>query len=104
MDIYPDCDLNRWSVRDCCAPVLAPADDYYNKRQIDKMLEESKSDLTELQRQVAENATRILNTYTKEETNDLVSNFLTKLEANHIVANYAGINGEILILNKENIN
>lgn len=121
--IYPDCDMKRWEYCDNTV-VLANADNYYTKKQVEdliddvsgmtqaevqKQIDESiktkadKSELNELAQKVSENAQRILNTYTKNETNSLLTAYLTKLEANGMVANYAKVDGDTLTLNNENI-
>lgn len=121
--IYPDCDMKRWEYCDNTV-VLANADYYYTKEQVDKKIEDvegmtqedvqkqidesikdkaDKSEVNELAQKVSENAQRILNTYTKNETNSLLQAYLTKLEANGMVANYAKVNGDTLTLNNENI-
>ena len=121
--INPDCDMKRWEYCDNTV-VLANADYYYTKEQVDKKIEDvegmtkedvqkqidesiktkaDKSEVNELAQQVSENAQRILNTYTKNETNSLLQNYLTKLEANGMVANYAKVNGDTLTLNNDNI-
>ena len=121
--IFPDCDMKRWEYCDNTV-VLANADNYYTKEQVDKKIEDvegmtpedvqkqidwsikdkaDKSELNELAQKVSENAQRILNTYTKNETNSLLTAYLTKLEANGMVANYAKVNGDTLTLNNENI-
>lgn len=121
--IYPDCDMKRWEYCDNTV-VLANADYYYTKEQVDKKIEDvegmtpedvqkqidwsikDKADKTEvnaLAEQVRQNTQRILNTYTKDETNSLLTAYLTKLEANGMVANYAKVNGDTLTLNNENI-
>ena len=121
--IYPDFDMKRWEYCDNTV-VLANADYYYTKEQVDKKIDDvermtqedvqkqidesikdkaDKSEVNELAQKVSENAQRILNTYTKNETNSLLQNYLTKLEANGMVANYAKINGDTLTLNNQNI-
>ena len=121
--IYPDCDMKRWEYCDNTV-VLANADYYYTKEQVDKKIEDvegmtqedvqkqidesikdkaDKSEVNELAQKVSENAQRILNTYTKDETNSLLTAYLTKLEANGMVANYAKVNGDTLTLNNQNI-
>ena len=121
--IYPDCDMKRWEYCDNTV-VLANADAYYTKKQVDDLIDDvsgmtsaevqeqidesiktkaDKSEVNELAQQVRENAQRILNTYTKNETNSLLQNYLTKLEANGMVANYAKVNGDTLTLNNQNI-
>jgi hypothetical protein len=121
--INPDCDMKRWEYCDNTV-VLANADYYYTKEQVDKKIEDvegmtpedvqkqidwsikDKADKTEvnaLAEQVRQNTQKILNTYTKDETNSLLTAYLTKLEANGMVANYAKVNGDTLTLNNENI-
>lgn len=121
--IFPDCDMKRWEYCDNTV-VLANADYYYTKEQVDKKIEDvegmtqddvqkqidesikdkaDKSEVNELAQKVSENAQRILNTYTKNETNSLLTAYLTKLEANGMVANYAKVNGDTLTLNNDNI-
>ena len=121
--IYPDCDMKRWEYCDSTV-VLANADYYYTKEQVDKKIEDvegmtqedvqkqidesiktkaDKSEVNELAQKVSENAQRILNTYTKNETNSLLQNYLTKLEAKSMAANYAKVDGNILCLNSNNI-
>ena len=121
--IYPDCDMKRWEYCDNTV-VLANADYYYTKEQVDKKIEDvegmtqedvqkqidesikykaDKSEVNELAQKVSKNAQRILNTYTKQETNSLLTAYLTKLEANGMVANYAKVNGDTLTLNNQNI-
>ena len=121
--IYPDCDMKRWEYCDNTV-VLANADAYYTKKQVDDLIDDvsgmtsaevqeqidesiktkaDKSEVNELAQQVSENAQRILSTYTKNETNSLLQNYLTKLEANGMVANYAKVNGNTLTLNNQNI-
>jgi hypothetical protein len=121
--IYPDCDMKRWEYCDNTV-VLANADSYYTKEQVDKKIEDvegmtpedvqkqidwsikdkaDKTEVNDLAQQVRQNTQRILNTYTKDETNSLLTAYLTKLEANGMVANYAKVNGDTLTLNNENI-
>lgn len=121
--IFQDCDMKRWEYCDNTV-VLANADNYYTKKQVEdliddvsgmtqaevqKQIDESiktkadKSEVNELAQQVSENAQRILNTYTKNETNSLLQAYLTKLEANSMVSNYAKVDGDILVLNSNNI-
>ena len=121
--IYPDCDMKRWEYCDSTV-VLANADYYYTKEQVDEKIEDvegmtpedvqkqidwsikdkaDKSEVNALAEQVRQNAQRILNTYTKDETNSLLTAYLTKLEANGMVANYAKVNGDTLTLNSNNI-
>lgn len=121
--IYPDCDMKRWEYCDNTV-VLANADNYYTKEQVDKKIEDvegmtpedvqkqidwsikdkaDKTEVSDLAQQVRQNTQRILKTYTKDETNSLLTAYLTKLEANGMVANYAKVNGDTLTLNNQNI-
>lgn len=121
--IYPDCDMKRWEYCDSTV-VLANADYYYTKKQVDEKIEDiegmtpedvqkqidwsikdkaDKTEVNDLAQQVRQNTQRILNTYTKDETNSLLTAYLTKLEANGMVANYAKVNGDTLTLNSNNI-
>lgn len=121
--IYPDCDMKRWEYCDSTV-VLANADSYYTKEQVDKKIEDvegmtpedvqkqidwsikdkaDKTEVSDLAQQVRQNTQRILNTYTKDETNSLLTAYLTKLEANGMVANYAKVDGDTLTLNSNNI-
>ncbi len=125
VEIHPDCDMNRWSVRQTIT-LLANADYYYTKEEVDYLLEQvsegiltpedvqrmidesiaskaNQSDLDALAQQVSANTQSILNTYTKEETNTLLDRYLTKLRANEMFANYSKVNGTTLELNAEGI-
>lgn len=59
--------------------------------------------VNELAEQIRENASRILNTYTKQETNSLLQSYYTKIETNGLFANYSKVNDTTLSLNDENI-
>ena len=121
VDIYPDENINRWSVRKTIT-LLANADYYYTKTEVDKLLEgivagtvtpeqvqeminrsvaPLQSDLESLSAQVAANTAQLLNTYTKEETNTLLESYLSKLDAIRMRDNYSRIDGDTLILNSE---
>lgn len=125
MEIEPDCDMNRWAVQRTIT-VLANADYYYTKDEVDYLLRQitetavtreevermiqaaiatkaNQADLEALSAQVASNTERILNTYTKQETNALLDAYLTKLKANEMFANYTKVEDTTLILNSENI-
>lgn len=125
MEIHPDCDMTRWAVHQTVT-VLANADYYYTKDEVDyllgqvtasgvtreeveQMIEQAiaskanQSDLEALSAQVVSNTERLLNTYTKEETNVLLDAYLTKLKANEMFANYSKVENTTLILNSENI-
>lgn len=121
VDIYPDENINRWSVRKTIT-ILANADYYYTKTEVDKLLEDIvagtvtpeqvqemidrsvaplQSDLESLSAQVAANTAQLLNTYTKEETNTLLEAYLLKLDALKMRDNYSRVDGDTLILNNE---
>lgn len=123
MTIDRDMDMQRWAVTRTIT-VLANSDYYYTKTEVDKLLEDiiasgvtreeveemintaiaTKADQAELEavaEQVRQNTQDILNTYTKQETNDLLTSYLTKLEAISMRDNYAKVNGQTLVLNSE---
>ena len=123
MTINRDEDLQRWAVTRTIT-VLANSDYYYTKDEVDKLLEEitvsgvtreeveemiaravstkaDKAQVEALSAQVATNTERLLNTYTKTETNDLLANYLSKLEAMRMRDNYSKVSGDTLILNSE---
>ena len=123
MTINRDEDLHRWAVTRTIT-VLANSDYYYTKDEVDKLLEEvvasgvtreeveemisvaiaSKADkatVEALSAQVAANTQQLLNTYTKAETNSLLSSYLSKMEAINMRDNYSKIDGKTLILNNE---
>lgn len=125
MTIEPDMEMRRWAVQQTIT-VLANADYYYTKDEVDKLLEEitssgvtreeveemiqraiatkaDKAAVEALAAQVAENTLQILNRYTKEETNSLLSAYLTKLKANEMFANYTKVEGTTLLLNADNV-
>ena len=121
--IYPDCDMKRWEYCDNTV-VLANAEYYYTKEQTEELIDEvsgmspaqvqtminnsirtkaDKSEVAEIAEVVRQQGQAILNTYTKTEVNNLLTSYLTKLEANQMVAKYAEISGDVLILNSESI-
>ena len=123
MEITPEVDLKRWAVQQTVT-VLANADYYYTKREVDQLLQEitssavtreevqqmidrsiaskaNQSDLEALSAQVATNTAEILNRYTKEETNTLLEAYLKKLDAMSMRDNYAKVEDSTLILNSE---
>ncbi len=123
MEIIPDEDIHRWAVTRTIT-VLANSDYYYTKTEVDKLLQDitasgvtraeveemisravaTKADQAEVDAiaaQVRQNTERLLNTYTKTETNDLLANYLSKLEAMRIRDNYSKVSGDTLILNSE---
>lgn len=123
MEIIPDEDMHRWAVTRTIT-VLSNSDYYYTKTEVDKLLQDitasgvtraeveemisravsTKADQAEVDAiaaQVRENTERLLNTYTKTETNDLLANYLSKLEAMRMRDNYSKVSGDTLILNSE---
>jgi hypothetical protein len=125
MTIEPETDMKRWCVQKTVT-ILANADYYYTKTEVDKLLREvtasgvtkaeveemiaravatkaNQADLDNLAQQVSENTQRILNTYTKPEVNSLLDSYLTKLKANQMFASYSKVEDTTLILNSENI-
>lgn len=124
MTIHPDCDMKRWETTNNCGVVLANADYYYTKKEVDDKFEEIDSDISghvqtivekalsgkadtstviALSEQVRQNTEKLVNTYTKEETNNLLQSYITKLEARQMFANYSKVENTTLILNNENI-
>lgn len=123
MTINRDEDLHRWAVTRTIT-VLANSDYYYTKSEVDHLLQiitasgvtrqeveemintavSTKADQAEVDAiaaQVRQNTERLLNTYTKTETNDLLANYLSKLEAMRMRDNYSKVSGDTLILNSE---
>jgi hypothetical protein len=123
MTIDRDMDMQRWAVTRTIT-VLANSDYYYTKTEVDKLLQDitasgvtreeveemisravaTKADQAEVDAiaaQVRQNTERLLNTYTKTETNDLLANYLSKLEAMRMRDNYSKVSGDTLILNSE---
>jgi len=123
MTIDRDEDLHRWAVTRTIT-VLANSDYYYTKTEVDKLLEDitasgvtreeveemisravstkaDKAQVDAIAEQVRQNTERLLNTYTKTETNDLLANYLSKLEAMRMRDNYSKVSGDTLILNSE---
>ena len=121
--IYPDCDMKRWEYCDNTV-VLANADAYYTKKQVDDLIDDvsgmtpaevqeqidwsikdkaDKSEVNEIADVVRQQGERLLNTYTKTETDNLLTSYLSKLEAKGMIANYSAVDGDVLSLNNENI-
>ena len=121
--IYPDCDMKRWEYCDNTV-VLANADAYYTKKQTEDLIDEvsgmtpadvqeqidwsikdkaDKSEVNEIAEAVRQQGERLLNTYTKTETDNLLASYLSKLEAKGMIANYSAVDGDVLSLNNENI-
>lgn len=123
MTIDRDMDLQRWAVTRTIT-VLANSDYYYTKSEVDNLINSiigstvtreeveeminraisTKADKIQVDiiaEQVRQNTEKLLNTYTKEETNSLLSNYLSKLEAINMRDEYSKVSGETLILNSE---
>jgi hypothetical protein len=122
--INPADELDRWAVQQTIT-ILANADYYYTKAEVDSLLKQIKpgmtpeevqaminrsiaskaeqADLEALSAQVATNTERILNTYTKQEVNRLLASYYTKIQTNSLFANYSKVEDTTLILNSENI-
>ena len=123
--IEPDADMRRWCVHKTVT-ILANSDYYYTKDEVDHLLElvttsgvtkeeveqmiataiqdkADKADLEALSAQVQSNSERILNTYTKQETNALLASYLTKLQATDMFGNYSRVEDTTLLLNADNI-
>jgi len=123
--IHPDEELDRWAIQQTIT-ILANADYYYTKAEVDHLLEmitasgvtkqeveemiavaiqdkANQADLEALSAQVQTNTERILNTYTKPEVNALLSSYYTKIQTNNMFANYSKVENTTLILNSENI-
>jgi DNA-binding transcriptional regulator YhcF (GntR family) len=123
MVVEPDTDLRRWAVQQTVT-ILANADYYYTKTEVDKLLEDvthggvtreevqqmidqaiaikaNQADLEALSAQVASNTAAILNTYTKQETNSLLESYLSKMKAMEMRDNYSKVVNTTLILNNE---
>ena len=126
VSVYPKEDMERWSVQQRAVYMLANADYYYTKSEVDSLLEQisasgvtreqveqmiqvaiqtkaDKAEVEALAAQVSANTQAILNTYTKQETDSLLDRYLTKLRANQMFANYSKVDGTTLELNAENI-
>lgn len=126
ISINPDDELHRWAVQQTIT-ILANADYYYTKEEVDRLLEQitasgvtreevqqmidraiatkaNQADLEALSAQVASNTAAILNTYTKPEVNSLLASYYTKLQTNSMFGNYSKVEDTTLILNSENIN
>ncbi len=123
MEINPEEDMRRWCVQQTIT-ILANADYYYTKTEVDKLLEgitasgvtkeeveemiataiATKADQAQVDAiaaQVAQNTERLLNTYTKAETNSLLESYLSKIEAIQMRDNYSRVDNTTLVLNNE---
>ena len=122
--ISPADEMERWAVQQTIT-ILANADYYYTKSEVNELLKNihagmtpeevqamidrsiaskaNQADLETLSAQVASNSERILNTYTKQEVNGLLASYYTKIQTNSMFANYSKVENTTLILNNENI-
>ena len=123
MEIIPSDELTRWAVQRVVT-VLANSDYYYTKAETESLIRQitantvtrqeveimiqraiadkaDKAVVDTIAEQVRQNTERLFNTYTKQETNSLLSNYLSKLEATRMRDNYSKVEGETLILNSE---
>lgn len=123
--IHPDDELDRWAIQQAIT-ILANADYYYTKAEVDNLLKQitesgvtkqqveemiavaiqdkaNQADLEALSAQVISNTERILNTYTRPEVNALLASYYTKIQTNNMFANYSKVEDTTLILNSENI-
>lgn len=124
MEINPEEDMRRWCVQQTIT-ILANADYYYTKTEVDKLIEgiqgmtpeevqamidrsiaskANQADLEALSAQVQTNTERLLNTYTKPEVDNLLTSYYTKIQTNSMFRNYSKVEDTTLILNAENIN
>lgn len=125
MTITPDVDLKRWAVQQTVT-ILANADYYYTKDEVNHLIDmvtasgvtsgqveemiavaiadkADKSEVNAIAEQVRQNTADILNTYTKQETNALLSAFYSKLQTDSMFADYSRVEGSTLVLNADNI-
>ena len=79
--------------------------DRLNLNGVEYIIQDStnQTNIEKLKDEVKELADHILNSYTKEEINSLLQSYLTKLEANSMVANYAVVENTTLKLNNQEI-
>lgn len=125
MTITPDVDLKRWAVQQTVT-ILANADYYYTKDEVNHLIDmvtasgvtsgqveemiavaiadkADKSEVNTIAEQVRQNTLDILNTYTKQETNALLTAFYSKLQTDSMFAGYSRVEGSTLVLNADNI-
>lgn len=109
--IYPKKDMAGWAINSC-GTVLRNADYYYTKKQIDKIIADITGVTTDkvqkmidlstesIKEQVKANSKAILERPTKTEVNNLLSAYLTKIEAKKAFDNYTKVEGETMIINE----
>ena len=123
--INPNDELDRWAIQQTIT-ILANADYYYTKAEVNSLLENitasgvtkqeveemiaaaiqdkaDKAQVEALSAQVATNTERILNTYTKPEVNALLASYYTKIQTNAMFGNYSKVVDTTLHLNADNI-
>lgn len=120
--ISPQEEMDRWAVQQTIT-LLANSDYYYTKAEVDSLLKQIKPGMTPeevqamidrsiaskadqealdaLSRQVSENTQAILDRYTKQETDNLLAQYLSKIEAISMRDGYTKIDGNTLVLNNE---
>lgn len=115
--------MKRWESCDNTV-VLANAEYYYTKKQVEDLIDDvsgitsgevqtmidssirtkaDKSEVDELAAQVRQNSEDILNRYTKAETNSLLQSYYNKIETTTLFQNYSKVEGDVLVLNSDNL-
>ncbi len=123
--IAPDCSMSQWAVQKTVME-LANSDYYYTRDEIDYLLGQvtasgvtreqveqmiaaaiadkaNQADVEALSAQVATNTEDILNRPTTQQVNSLLEQYLKKVNAIEMFKNYSKVNGNVLVLNSENI-
>ena len=79
--------------------------DRLNLNGVEYIIQDStiQTNIDELKDEVKELSDHILDSYPKDETNSLLQSYLTKLEANSMVSNYAVVENTTLKLNNQEI-
>ena len=98
MEISPEMDLKRWAVQQTVT-ILANADYYYTKREVDKLLEYITSSAVTREQVEAMIQLAIASKADKSELQALANNVYTKGEVNIMFDNYSIIDDHILYLN-----
>lgn len=98
MEISPEMDLKRWAVQQTVT-ILANADYYYTKREVDKLLADITSSAVTREQVEAMIRFAIASKADKSELQALADNVYTKGEVNIKFDNYSLIDDHILYLN-----
>ena len=98
MEISPEMDLKRWAVQQTVT-ILANADYYYTKREVDKLLADITSSAVTREQVEAMIRFAIAGKADKTELQALADNVYTKDEVNIKFDNYSLVNDHILYLN-----